>query len=68
MLWQNLSDHSQQISADYNLANSKTPQVVTNGRTYTTRPAGAAVGRNAAPPDPNVAPQIAVGGGLGAQI
>jgi hypothetical protein len=35
MLWQNVSDHSQQVTAGYILADSKTPQVVTNGRTYT---------------------------------
>jgi hypothetical protein len=35
MLWQNVSDHSQQVTAGFILADSKTPQVVTNGRTYT---------------------------------
>jgi hypothetical protein len=35
MIWQNVSDHSQQVTAGYILADSKTPQVVTNGRTYT---------------------------------
>jgi hypothetical protein len=34
MLWQNLSDHSQQITAGYILGDSKTPQIVTTGRTY----------------------------------
>jgi hypothetical protein len=34
MMWQNVSDHSQQVTAGYILADSKTPQVVTNGRTY----------------------------------
>ena len=34
MLWQNISDHSQQITAGYILGDSKTPQVVTNGRVY----------------------------------
>ena len=69
ILWQNLSDHSQQITAGNILANSTTPQVVTNGRTYVpmTRPPGTAPGqgsmRMAAP-----AGEIAVGGGLGAQL
>jgi hypothetical protein len=41
MLWQNISDHSQQITAGYILGDSKTPQVVTNGRVYgPPRPAG----------------------------
>ena len=31
MIWQNVSDHSQQVTAGYILADSKTPQVVTNG-------------------------------------
>jgi hypothetical protein len=45
MLWQNLSDHSQQITAGYILGDSKTPQVVTNGRVYgPARPAGAQPG------------------------
>jgi hypothetical protein len=35
MMWQNVSDHSQQVTAGYILGDSKTPQVVTNGRTYT---------------------------------
>ena len=35
ILWQNNSDHSQQVTAGYILGDSKTPQVVTNGRTYT---------------------------------
>jgi len=35
ILWQNNSDHSQQVTAGYILSDSKTPQVVTNGRTYT---------------------------------
>ncbi len=34
MIWQNNSDHSQQVTAGYILGDSKTPQVVTNGRTY----------------------------------
>jgi hypothetical protein len=78
ILWQNLSDHSQQITAGYILSESKTPQVITNGRTYTTRPGpppeaaarapGAAAGGGgfrgqAGPPG-----EIAVGGGLGAQL
>lgn len=71
MLWQNLSDHSQQVTAGYILADSKTPQVVTNGRTYSVRPprpagslAGPGTRGNTAPP----ADQIAIGGGLGAQL
>jgi hypothetical protein len=69
MLWQNLSDHSQQITAGYILGNSATPQVVTNGRTYLPmpRPPAGAPGqrpmRMAAP-----AGEIAAGGGLGAQL
>jgi hypothetical protein len=68
MLWQNLSDHSQQVTAGFILADSKTPQVVTNGRTYATRPAGAAGGRGAGGSPATTVPQIAVGGGLGAQL
>jgi hypothetical protein len=34
IIWQNNSDHSQQVTAGYILGDSKTPQVVTNGRTY----------------------------------
>ena len=34
MIWQNNSDHSQQVTAGYILGDSRTPQVVTNGRTY----------------------------------
>ena len=34
LLWQNLADHTQQITAGYILKGSKTPQVVANGRTY----------------------------------
>src|SRR5208283_512683 len=34
ILWQNQSDHTQQITAGYILANSATPQAVANGRTY----------------------------------
>jgi hypothetical protein len=74
MLWQNLSDHSQQITAGYILANSRTPQVVTNGRTYTprpmpppgARPGGGGAGAGLRPQTP--AGEIAVGGGLGAQL
>jgi hypothetical protein len=70
MLWQNLSDHSQQVTAGFILANSKTPQVVTNGRTYSIRPPGGGGGRTggaaAATSDAN--PQIQTGGGLGAQL
>jgi outer membrane protein assembly factor BamB len=69
ILWQNISDHSQQITAGYILANSATPQVVTNGRTYIAmpRPAGFVPGqpfRRAAPPTS----EIVAGGGLGAQL
>ena len=69
ILWQNLSDHSQQITAGYILGGSSTPQVVTNGRTYVPmmRPPGAMPGqgpmRMAVPPG-----EIGVGGGLGAQL
>lgn len=74
MLWQNLSDHSQQITAGYILGDSKTPQVVTNGRTYGTRIApspGAARGQGTGGSsrrqgaDPG---EIAVNGGLAAQL
>jgi len=70
MLWQNLSDHSQQVTAGWILDGLKTPQVVTNGRTYTPRPArppGASQtqGRGGSGSQSN---QIAVGGGLGAQL
>lgn len=70
MLWQNLSDHSQQVTAGWILNGSKTPQVVTNGRTYTprpVRPAGApqTQRRESSGSQSN---QIAVGGGLGAQL
>ncbi len=40
MLWQNLADHTQQITAGYILKGSKTPQVVANGRTYAPRGGG----------------------------
>ena len=61
ILWQNQSDHTQQITAGYILANSPTPQAVANGRTYGApvprpagfqpgaRPAGAAAGAGAGP-------------------
>jgi hypothetical protein len=61
ILWQNQSDHTQQITAGYILANSPTPQAVANGRTYGAptprpagfqsgaRPAGAAAGAGTAP-------------------
>jgi hypothetical protein len=77
MLWQNLSDHSQQITAGYILGNSKTPQVVTNGRTYgapAPRPAGGQPGLRAAGGgglNRQQAPagEMGVGGGgLGAQL
>jgi len=69
LLWQNLSDHSQQITAGYILANSSTPQVVTNGRTYLPmpRPAGFVPGQPFRRPVPP-SDEIAVGGGLGAQL
>jgi hypothetical protein len=68
VLWQNLSDHSQQVTAGWILDGSQTPQVVTNGRTYTPRlprPAGAAQTQRRESSQSN---QIAVGGGLGAQL
>jgi hypothetical protein len=100
MLWQNLSDHTQQITAGYILADSKTPQIVSNGRTYLPRPAFNGPRPAATPrppqqsgtqPNPTGNPQpatgnspadtevpvfratgpanqIAVGGGLGAQL
>ena len=34
MLWHNMADHTQQITAGYILKGMKTPQVVANGRTY----------------------------------
>jgi hypothetical protein len=68
MLWQNVSDHSQQITAGYVLNGWKTPQVITGGRTYTPQPprsgpAGGPRTRPAVPPD-----EIVVGGGLGSQL
>jgi hypothetical protein len=70
IIWHNLSDHSQQVTAGWILNGSKTPQVVTNGRTYTPRPSRPANasqaqggGRLNASSD-----QITVGGGLGAQL
>ena len=64
LLWHNISDHTQQITAGYILANSKTPQVVSNGRTYPARPAGfQAGGRSSAATD-----QVTPGGGLAAQL
>jgi hypothetical protein len=68
ILWQNLSDHSQQVTAGWILNGSKTPQVVTNGRTYTPRPVrppGTAQTQRGQSSQSN---QIAVGGGLGAQL
>jgi hypothetical protein len=67
ILWQNLSDHSQQITAGYILGYSATPQVITNGRTYLPQPPrqpGATGGQRPSTP----AGEIAVGGGLGAQL
>jgi hypothetical protein len=69
ILWQNLSDHTQQVTAGYILSGSKTPQVVSNGRTYVPqppRPAGVPGTPRARPTVP--ADQIAFGGGLGAQL
>jgi hypothetical protein len=40
MLWHNLSDHTQQITAGYILKNMSTPQVVVNARTYGPRGGG----------------------------
>ena len=72
MLWQNVSDHSQQVTAGWILSGSKTPQVATNGRTYGPRPArliGSAPaqgqGQRGVDAQSN---QIMVGGGLGAQL
>jgi hypothetical protein len=76
MLWQNLSDHTQQITAGYILSGSKTPQVVSNGRTYAPRLNAARSGaaRNGVPAGmPSAGPPVsdaseipAGGGGLGA--
>ena len=44
MLWQNLADHTQQITAGYILKDRKTPQVVANGRVYGTRATGFGLG------------------------
>jgi hypothetical protein len=74
MLWQNLSDHSQQVTAGWILNDSKTPQVVTNGRTYTPRPPRPAPGSQTPGQGPTPSrvnasgDQITVGGGLGAQL
>ena len=40
LLWQNLSDHTQQITAGYILKGRTTPQVVVNARTYGPRGGG----------------------------
>ena len=40
LLWQNLADHTQQITAGFILKDSKTPQIVANGRVYGTRGSG----------------------------
>ena len=40
MLWHNLSDHTQQITAGYILKNMAAPQVVVNARTYGPRGGG----------------------------
>jgi hypothetical protein len=63
MLWQNLSDHTQQITAGYILGDSKTPQAVANARTY-----GAPMARGAGMRQAPAADQIAVNGGLAAQL
>ena len=83
MLLQNLSDHTQQITAGYILGDSKTPQVVAGGRTYGApqlRPAGVqpelrAAGAPGAGPQgggfvrqQGPPDQIAVNGGLSAQL
>lgn len=65
MLWQNLSDHTQQVTAGNILANSRSPQVVSNGRTYLPRPAFTP-GTQRRQPGPS--DQIALSGGLGAQL
>jgi hypothetical protein len=64
ILWHNLSDHTQQITAGYILADSKTPQVVSNGRTYPARPAGFQPGARAVASSDQTNP----GGGLAAQL
>lgn len=70
MLWQNLSDHSQQVTAGWILNGSKTPQVVTNGRTYTPRPARPAGASQVQRRESSgsQSSQIVAGGGLGAQL
>jgi hypothetical protein len=40
LLWHNMADHTQQITAGYILKDSKTPQVIANGRTYGSRGGG----------------------------
>ena len=40
LLWHNMADHTQQITAGYILKGSKTPQVVANGRVYGPRGGG----------------------------
>ena len=44
LLWHNLSDHTQQITAGYILKNMSTPQVVVNARTYGPRGGGGGLG------------------------
>ena len=68
ILWQNLSDHSQQITAGYILANSPTPQVVTNGRTYIDAQPARLQARPASHKKGSASGEIAAGGGLGAQL
>jgi hypothetical protein len=60
ILWQNISDHSQQITAGYILANSSTPQIVTNGRTYGSRFGGPPPDRPPVPPggQPGARPRV----------
>jgi len=64
LLWHNISDHTQQITAGYILSDSKTPQVVSNGRTYPPRPVGFQPRARSAPATDQVVP----GGGLAAQL
>jgi len=78
ILWQNISDHTQQITAGYILADSKTPQAVANGRTYGSptpraagvpapglQPLGAAAAGGAAAGGAGAVPQGSGGGGGG---
>ena len=67
ILWQNLSDHTQQITAGYILAGSKTPQVVSNGRTYMPRPTSLP-GQPRGARSPSTDQGLGGSGGLGAQL